>query len=200
MIMEKKIIFPVLLAVLILQGVFLAQTAQAKTVKKLVVKSIDHEAKTLKAVKNGDVYDISATNAKIRKGSNSSRKTTLAKIREGDVITVEGAFNDKNVTATKIRDLSFDDKKTVTFYGTIDSINEATKTFKINTLDRDKQTISVLDSTKLRNKDGHSMSFSDLKEDDRVFVTGKWSRKNKTITKTKTVDVLDDDDFDELGD
>ena len=96
--------------------------------------------------------------------------------------------------------MSFDDKKTVTFYGKIDSTNEATKTFKINTLDRDKQTISVLDSTKIRDKDGHSISFSDLKEDDRVFVTGKWSRKNKTITKTKTVDVLDDDDFDELGD
>jgi len=56
----------------------------------------------------------------------------------------------------------------------------------------------VLDSTKIKDKDGHNIVFSDLKEDDRVFVTGKWSRKNKTIAKTKTVDVLDEDDFEDL--
>ena len=198
--MKKRIFFPVLLAALLLQGSFLVQSVEAKTIKKMVVKSINHEAKTLKALKDGDTYDVTATSAKIRKGSNSSRKTTFSKIKEGDVITVEGSFDDTDVTATKIRDLSYDDKKTVTFYGKIDSdsINDATKTFKIETLDRDKQTISVLDSTKIKDKDGHNIVFSDLKEDDRVFVTGKWSRKNKTIAKTKTVDVLDEDDFEDL--
>lgn len=198
--MKKKIILLAPAIALVMSVAFFAGNAQAKTVKKLVVKSIDHDAKTLKAVKNGDVYDVNATNAKIRKGSNSSRKTTFDKIKKGDVITVEGSFDGKDATATKIRDLSFDDKKTVTFYGEIDSINEATKTFKIDTLDRDTQTVSVLDSTKFRDEDENSISFSNLKENDKVFVTGKWSRTKKIITKTKTIDVLHDSDYDELDD
>ncbi len=84
------------------------------------------------------------------------------------------------------------------YYGKIDTINTAANTIKIKTLDRDKQTVSVLTKTKIRNKDGDEIKLSDLKEDDRVLVAGKWSRKKDTITKTKTIDVLDDYDYDDL--
>ncbi len=173
---------------------------QAKTVKKMVVKSIDHDAKTLKAIEGGDTYTVTATNAKVRKGSSSAKSMTFSQVKEGDVVTIEGTFDDKDVTATKIRDLSYYDKHTVTFYGKIDSLNSATNTFKIKTLDRGKLTISVLSSTKLRDKDNDKIKFSDLEEHDRVFVTGEWNRKKKTITKTKSVNVLHDSEYDDLDD
>jgi hypothetical protein len=179
---------------------FGARGAEAKTLKKAIIEDINSDTKVIKAIKDGDTYTIDATSAKYRKGATSSVSMKFSTIKEGDVITIEGSFDGKDVTATKIRDLSYYDKKTVTFYGKIDSINSTTNTLKINTIDRHDQTISVLSSTKIKNEDGDTIKLADLKEDDRILVTGKWSRKKNTITKTKTIDVLDDDDYSDLDD
>ncbi len=112
--MSKKT-FPAALAIaLVASWAFSSPTAEAKTVKKMIVESINYTEKTLKAVKNGDTYTITAANAKIRKGSNTSKSMTFSQIRKGNVITVEGSFDGKDVTASKIRDLSYYDKNTVT--------------------------------------------------------------------------------------
>lgn len=197
----KKILFlSVFVCGLFLASFIFVQSADAKTVKEMVVKSIDHDEKTLKAIKNGDTYTVNAANAKIRKGKTGSNSMSFSRVKEGDVVTIEGSFDDTDVTATKVRNLSYNNKKTVTFYGTIDSITSSTKTIKIDTLDRDKQTIAVLDSTDITNSDDDEITFSDLKEDDKILVRGKWSDSKNTITKTKWIQVLDSDDYEYLDD
>ena len=197
---KQKIFLSALVFGLAASGIFLGNSAEAKTVKKMVIKSINDDDKTIKTIKNGDEFTVNAATAKIRKGASSTKKMNFSTLEVGDVITVEGSYSDRNVTASKVRDLSYYDKKTVTFYGTIDSLTEAKNQIKITPLERKKQTITVLSSTKIKDKDGDKIKFSDLKEDDRVFVTGKWNRKKNTITKTKTIDVLDDDDYEDLDD
>lgn len=177
---------------------FVANAATTKTVKNAIVEKIDHDEKTLEAVKDGTTYVVNASGAKIRRGSSGSHKISYSKVKKGDVINIEGSFDDEDVVATKIRDLSFYNKHTATFYGVIDSLTESTKTFKIDTLDRDEQTVAVLNSTDIEDKDGDNIEFSDLKEDDKVLVRGKWSDSKNTITKTKWVEVLDDDDYEDL--
>lgn len=185
-------------ACLALASFFAAKAATTKTVKNAIIEKISHSAKTLEAVKDGTTYVVNASSAKIRKGSTGSKSLKYSKVKKGDVINIEGSFDDENVTATKIRDISYYNKHTTTFYGVIDSLTESTKTFKIDTLDRDKQTVAVLNSTDIEDKDGHNIEFSDLKEDDLVLVRGTWNDSKNTITKTKWVNVLDDDDYEDL--
>jgi len=197
--MKRKILVISSIAVcLALVFLFAAKAATTKTVKNAIIEKISHSAKTLEAVKDGTTYVVNAGSAKIRRGSSGSHKISYSKVKKGDVINIEGSFDDEDVTATKIRDLSYYNKHTATFYGVIDSLTESTKTFKIETLDRDDQTVAVLNSTDIENKDGHSIEFSDLKEDDKVLVRGRWNDSANTLTKTKWVHVLDDDDYDDL--
>jgi hypothetical protein len=197
--MKRKILVISSIAVcLALVFLFAAKAATTKTVKNAIIEKISHSAKTLEAVKDGTTYVVNAGSAKIRRGSSGSHKISYSKVKKGDVINIEGSFDDEDVTATKIRDLSYYNKDTATFYGVIDSLTESTKTFKIETLDRDDQTVAVLNSTDIENKDGHSIEFSDLKEDDKVLVRGRWNDSANTLTKTKWVHVLDDDDYDDL--
>lgn len=198
---ETKILLPMCIAILAF-GAFFSGTraAEAKTEKNLVIKSIDDDQKEIKALKNGDTYTIDASSAKIRKGSSGNKSMTFSQLSSGDVINVEGTFTDKDVTATKVRDLSYNDKKSVTFYGKIDSINTAAKTIKIKTLHRGKLTVAVLNSTKIKDKDNKTILLGDLEKGDRVLVRGTWSRTKKTITKTKSIEALHDSDYDDLGD
>ncbi|MDI6778473.1 MAG: DUF5666 domain-containing protein [Patescibacteria group bacterium] len=195
---KQSLVVLSVIACLALAFFFIAKAATTKTVKNAIIEKIDHDAKTLEAVKSGTTYVVNASSAKIRKGSSGSKSLKYSKVKKGDVINIEGSFDDEDVTATKIRDLSYYNKRTATFYGVIDSLTESTKTFKIDTLDRDKQTVAVLDSTDIEDKDGHNIEFSDLKEDDKVLVRGAWNDSKNTITKTKWVNVLDDDDYDDL--
>lgn len=188
----------IVVACLALASFFAAKAATRKTVKNAIIEKIDHDEKTLEAVKNGTTYVVNASSAKIRRGSSGSHTLSYSKVKKGDVINIEGSFDDEDVVATKIRDLSYYNKHTATFYGVIDSLTESTKTFKIETMDRDDQTVAVLNSTDIEDKDGHNIEFSDLKEDDKVLVRGKWNDSKNTITKTKWVEVLDDDDYEDL--
>lgn len=174
----------------------LAHFADAKTVKNAVIKDIDSDDKTLEVVKAGKTYTVSAGSAKIVRGT-GEKKIKFSKLKEGDVVKLEGSFDGESVTATRIRDYSFNDKRYAIFYGKVDSLDEGASTFKINTLDRGSQNVTVIGTTDIENKDNDDISLSDLKEDDLVLLRGKWSDKNNTITKTEWVEVLDDDDYDD---
>ncbi|MFA6193291.1 MAG: DUF5666 domain-containing protein [Parcubacteria group bacterium] len=177
----------------------LAQLAEAKTVKNAVIKDIDSGDKTLEVVKGGKTYTVSAGSAKIVRGT-GEKNIKFSKLKEGDVIKIEGSFDGESVTATKIRNYSFNDKKYAVFYGKISSLDEGANTFKINTLERGSQNVTVIGTTDMEDEENDDINFSDLKADDRVLVRGKWSDKHNTITKTDWVEVLDDDDYDDLDD
>jgi hypothetical protein len=175
------------------------QFAEAKTVKNAVIKDIDSSDKTLEVVKGGKTYTVSAGSAKIVRGT-GEKKIKFSNLKEGDVIKIEGSFDGESVTATRIRDYSYNDKRYAIFYGKISSLDESASTFKISTLDRGSQNVTVIGTTDIENKDNDDINLSDLNEDDRVLLRGKWSDKYNTITKTEWVEVLDDDDYDDLDD
>lgn len=170
--------------------------ASTKTEKKMVIKSIDDSKREIKAVKNGSTYTIdTSSTTKFRKGSSGSKTLKFSDIKKGDVINVSGSFDGHDVTATTIRDLST--LKSATFYGVVDSITTSTQTVKIKTPKRGTITVAILKSTEVT-YDGKGKKFSDIREDDKVLVRGTWNKSKKTITKTKTFDILVKDDYDAL--
>lgn len=172
-----------------------ARAATNKTVKSLIVKSIDDSKKEIKAVKNGSTYTIDAENAKIKKEKSGNKSMKFSDIKRGDVLNVKGSYDSHDVTATEVRDLST--TKKATFYGVVKDINNATQTVKIETPKRGTITVAILSSTKIT-YDGKKKKFADIREDDKVLVTGTWNHSKKTITKTKNFDILVKSDYDKL--
>ena len=169
--------------------------AKNKTVKDMIVKSTNDSKETIKAVKDGDTYTIDASTATIKKEKSSGKSMNFSDLKDGDVINVKGSFDKRDVTATEVRDLST--TKSATMYGVVDSISSATQTVKINTTKRGKITVAISKSTKVR-YDGKKKKFADIREDDKVLVTGTWNSSKKTITKTKNFDILVKDDYTKL--
>jgi len=196
---NKKTISLTLAGCLILSSlafaVLSARAATNKTVKNLIVKSISDSKKEIKAVKNGNTYTIDAENAKIKKEKSGNKSMKFSDIKKGDVLNVKGSYDSHDVTATEVRDLST--TKKATFYGVVKNINSATQTVKIETPKRGTITVAVLSSTKIT-YDGKKKKFADIREDDKVLVTGTWNHSKKTITKTKNFDILVKDDYDAL--
>ena len=116
-------------------------------------------------------------------------------LKDGDVINVKGSFDDRDVTATEVRDLST--TKSASFYGVVESISSATQTVKIVSTKRGKITVAISKSTKIK-YDGKKRKFADIRDDDKVLVTGNWSSSKKTITKTKKFYILVKDDYSKL--
>jgi hypothetical protein len=128
--------------------------------------------------------------------SKSGKKTLkFSSIKDGDVLNVKGSEHDRDVTATEVRDIST--TKSATIYGVVDEINSTTQTVKIKTTDRGKITVAISTSTKIT-YDGKKRTFADIREDDKVLVTGTWNSSKKTITKTKNFDILVKDNYDKL--
>jgi hypothetical protein len=169
--------------------------AATKTIKNLVVKSTDSSDMTIKAVKNGSTYTIDATNAKMKKSKSGSKTMKFSQIEDGDVINIKGSVKKHAVTATEVRDLSI--TKTATIYGVVYEINVATQTVKIKTLSRGKITVAIVKSTKMT-YDGKKRTFKDIREKDKVLVTGTWNESKKTIAKTKNFDILVKNDYEKL--
>jgi len=171
--------------------------AATKTIKNLIVKSTDDSDHTIKAVKNGHTYTITVdtTTTKLYKSKSGKKTLTFSKIKDGDVLRVKGSEHDRDVTATEVRDLST--TKSATMYGVVDEINSTTQTVKIKTTDRGKMTVAIVKSTKTT-YDGKKRTFADIREDDKILVTGTWNSSKKTITKTKNFDILVKDDYDKL--
>jgi hypothetical protein len=176
---------------------FSAKAATNKTVKDLVVKSVDDSDHEIKALKDGDTYTIDVTNAKFKKAKSGNKTMKLSDIKKGDILNVKGSYDSHDVTATEVRDLST--TKSASFYGVVTEKNDATQTVKIETPKRGKLTIAILKSTKVK-YDGKTRKFSDIREDDKVIVTGTWNHSKKTITKTKKFYMLDKSDYDSMDD
>jgi hypothetical protein len=197
---NKKFIFASLVGCAVFAAmIFVAAPTQAatKTGKDLIVKSTDDSDHTIKAVKNGHTYTITVdtTTTKIYKSKSGHTTLKFSKIKDGDVLNVKGSVHDHDVTATEVRDLST--TKSATMYGVVKEINTATQTVKIETLDRGKITVAILKSTKVT-YDSKKRVFADIREKDKVLVTGTWNEKKKTITKTKNFDILVKDDYSKL--
>jgi hypothetical protein len=170
--------------------------AATKTTKDLIVKSTDESDHTIKAVKGGHTYTIDATNAKLKKASKGNKTLKFSDIKDGDVLDVKGAVDsDHDVTATEVRDLST--TSSAKMYGIVKEINSTTQTVKIETTDRGELTVAILKSTSIK-YDGKKKKFVDIREDDKVLVTGTWSHSKKTITKTKKFYILVKDDYTKL--
>lgn len=171
--------------------------AATKTIKNLIVKSTDDSDHTIDAVKNGHTYTITVntTTTKMYKSKSGKKTLTFSKIKDGDVLNVKGSEHNRDVTATEVRDLST--TKSATMYGVVDEINSTTQTVKIKTTDRGKITVAIVKSTKIT-YDGKKRVFKDIREKDKVLVTGTWNSSKKTITKTKNFDILVKDDYDKL--
>ena len=169
--------------------------AATKTTTDLIVKSTHESDHTIKAVKDGYTYTIDASNATLKKESKSGKSMQFSDFKDGDVISVKGSFNKRDVTATLVWDLST--TKSATMYGVVDSINTATQTVKIKTIKRGKLTVAISKSTKVT-YDGKKKKFTDIRQDDKVLVTGTWNSSKDTITKTKHFDILVKDNYKKL--
>jgi len=189
------LIAPVCLAACFFALAPITQAAKNKTVKSLIVKSVDDSKKEIKAVKDGHTYTIDAASAKIKKEKSGSKTMAFSDLKKGDVLNVKGSYNSHDVTATEVRDLST--TKSATFYGVVSEINSATQTVKIETPKRGDITVAILKSTSIK-YDGKKRAFKDIREDDKVLVTGTWNHSKKTITKTKKFYILVKDDYNDL--
>ena len=166
-----------------------------KTVDNMIIKSTDDSDNTVKAVKDGYTYTIDASSATKKKESKSGKSMQFSDLKDGDVISVKGSFDKRDVTATLVWDLST--TKSATMYGVVDSINTATQTVKIKTVKRGKLTVAISKSTKVT-YGGKKKKFTDIRQDDKVLVTGTWNSSKDTITKTKHFDILVKNDYKKL--
>jgi hypothetical protein len=174
-----------------------AQAAtKKKTVENMIIKSTDDSDETIKAVKNGDTYTIDASNATLKKEESGSKSMDFQDFKKGDVINVKGTFDSRDVTATEVRDLST--TKSATLYGVVGSISAATQTVKIKTKKRGTLTVAILKSTKVT-YDGKKRKFADIRETDKVLVTGTWNSSKHTITRAKKFSILVKDDYKKLN-
>jgi hypothetical protein len=171
--------------------------AATKTIKNLIVKSTSNTDHEIKAVKNGSTYTITVdtTTTKIYKSKSGHTTLKFSAIHDGDVLNIKGSVSKHDVTASEVRDLST--TKSATMYGVVDEINSTTQTVKIKTTDRGKITVAIVKSTKIT-YDGKKRVFKDIREKDKVLVTGTWNSSKKTITKTKNFDILVKDDYSKL--
>ncbi|HLM83890.1 MAG TPA: DUF5666 domain-containing protein [Candidatus Bathyarchaeia archaeon] len=173
--------------------------AATKTVKDLIVKSTDTDKHEIKAIKDGHTYTIDNSESittKYYKGKSGHKTLKFSDIKNGDVLNVKGSVDsDHNVVATEVRDRSATSSATI--YGVVEEINSATQTVKLDTPDRGKITVAILKSTSVK-YDGKKRKFTDIREDDKVLVTGNWNSSKKTITKTKKFYILVLDDYTKL--
>ncbi|TSA44454.1 hypothetical protein D4R51_03815, partial [bacterium] len=79
----------------------------------------------------------------------------------------------------------------------VDSISSATQTVKIVSTKRGKITVAISKSTSIK-YDSKKKKFADIREDDKVLVTGTWNHSKKTITSTKKFYILVKDDYSKL--
>lgn len=114
-------------------------------------------------------------------------KSSLAELHVGDIVTARGTWEDKEtaILDTRVlRDISIQ-KRFGTFWGKIKSISG--QTFVLETSQRGEQTVTLAGSTKIVDRKEKTISFSDLKIEHRVRVTGLWDSTLKTISEVKTI-------------
>lgn len=157
-----------------------ARSIQKKSTVEGTVTALNGSAISVKKG-NGSVVIVQAANAKIVRRFGATM--TLADIQTNDRLLIVGTVaTGTEVVASHIRDLSLQ-ARNGTFSGSISSVSSGTKTFVLQTNNRDAQTIIVNAATKIT-KNGNTATFSDLAVSGIVRVTGVWNRTNENVTAT----------------
>ncbi len=162
-----------------------------KDVKGRGIKIVDgvvtaKGSSSLTVTKDGKTFTVNVdSNTRFRR--HFWGKSSFAEIAVNDHVNVWGKFTDDartTILATMIRDLSIQ-KRRGTFFGTISS--KGVTTFVMHTLNRGDQTVTVGSTTKLVKRNQTTMTFADLKVNDRVRVKGVWDKTNSTITEVTQI-------------
>jgi hypothetical protein len=112
-------------------------------------------------------------------------KSSIAEISVGDNVNVWGVFTDANkitLQAKVIRDLSVMKRHGV-FFGDVTSKGDNQLIMK--SVNRGNQTVTITSSTKLINRTGQKITFSDIQVGDRVRINGMWDKNGNTVTETQ---------------
>lgn len=148
------------------------------------VSAINGNNITLTA-KDGSIYTIDATNAKITKNNSV---TQISNVAIGDKLLVIGSLSGTNVAATDIIDGVFKQAglfKSNHFNGTIETIGNSSFTIDSNGHKQKNETETInIDSKTTFTKNGQVASLSDLTISQRVVVTGTRDDATDTILAT----------------
>lgn len=139
---------------------------------------------TLTVFSNGASYTVNTdSNTKFMRhfwGTSSFGETAV-----GNRVNVWGAFtSDTTVQARMIRNLSIQ-KRSGVFFGTVQS--KGSDNLVISTVIRGNQTVSVSSSAKIINRNGETLTFSQISVNNRVRIRGVWDKSNSTITEVTEV-------------
>jgi hypothetical protein len=113
-------------------------------------------------------------------------KSSLAEISVGDSVDIVGKWTSEAKTEIKawvIRDLSIQ-KRFGVFFGTVKSFTDSG--FVMTTIQRGEETVT-LDSAKLIDRTGETITKSDIQVGHRVRVRGLWNSTSFTITEVTEV-------------
>lgn len=141
---------------------------------------------TLTVTKDGKTYTV-LTDIKTQLRRRFWGKATLDEIQVGDSVNVHGRWTDESQTtiqAVLIRDMSIQ-KRFGVFFGTLTATSSSG--WVMETIKREKQTVTVSSDTRLVNRRGETISQSDIAVGHRVRVKGLWNSQNNTITEVTHV-------------
>jgi len=113
-------------------------------------------------------------------------KSSLAEISVGDSVDIIGKWSNEDKTEIKalvIRDLSIQ-KRFGVFFGTVKSFTDAG--FIMTTIQRGEEAVT-LDSAKLIDRTGSTITKSEILTGHRIRVRGLWNSANFTITEVTEV-------------
>lgn len=153
-----------------------------------VIESIENNSLMIKNNK-GDSYKVEITdNTKLIRRFGA--KSSLNEFRSGDQVIVFGKYTSddkKTVEARLVRNLSIQ-KRWGVFFGEV--ISQSDTSFVIKTINRGELTVYFNNQTKFLSHDKQSISFKDLKVNDRVRIKGVWDKDLKELREVDEVRVF----------
>jgi hypothetical protein len=168
-----------------------------KTMDRIELKNINKrgELVNVKVTAKGATsitVDNDGTSVKVNVTSNthfrrkSWGKSSLVEISVGDGVTVIGRWANEaktEVNAVLIRNLSIQ-KRSGVFFGTVKTITDTG--FVMTTIQRGEETVKI-DSTKLINRVGETITKADIEIGHKVRVRGLWDSVGFTITEVTEI-------------
>ena len=160
--------------------------AKIKSIRQSVAKIIGAEVTeksgaSLNVLKDNKVYTIN-TDSRTQIRRHYWGKSSFDEISVGNKVNIHGIFTDDSKTtilASLIRDLSIMKRHGV-FFGEVTQKNS--DNFVIKSKQRDNQTVYFTDSTKFVNRNGQSISYTELQTGHQIRVRGLWDKSlNKII-------------------
>jgi len=147
---------------------------------------VTNDKTNLTVSKDGKTYNILIdSNTKLRR--RFWGKATLAEMQVGDIVNVHGKWVDSTKTgirAALVRDMSIQ-KRNGVFVGKVTALISTGWTME--TVNRGKQTVMVVSTTKYVNRKEQVITNSDIQVGDRVRVRGLWDQKSNTISEVQSV-------------